>query len=152
MPLCGVSEFEIRPPWAARVYVAVFSSVWCAVVASAGVRAAVAGSVSALVILPMLCLGAALGYRLFRLEVRAERETLTIRNTWSTRTLTRADIEGFRTGVLTVGSLTGGQVVQVLMRDETVLPLDVTRSTFPLPRSRSRLQERLQHLRAWHTG
>lgn len=135
-----------------RVYVAVFNTIWCGVLVSAGVRGAFAGSVATLIIVPMLGLGAASGYRMFRLGVRAEHDNLTVRNNWSTRTLTRADIEGFRTGGLGRGGLPGSQAVQLLLRDATILPLDVTATALPLRRSRARLQERLQKLQAWHNG
>lgn len=147
-----MTEVEIRPPLAARVYAAVFSTLWCGAVVVGGVRGLLAGSLAALVTVPMLALGATFGYRLVRMGVRGERDTLTIRNSWSTRTLRRADIEDFRTGTGITGGLPGSRVVQVLLRDRTVLPLDVTSTPLPLPRGRARLQQRLEQLQAWHRG
>lgn len=133
-----------------RVYVAVSTTIWCAAVAASGVRGALSGSEAAFVTVPMLAIGAVLGYRLLRLGVTADQGCLLVRNNWSTRTVARADIEGFRTGAMTAGGPPGSQAVQVLLRDQTVLPLDVTVAALPLPRSRTRLQGQLEQLRAWH--
>ena len=140
---------ELRPPRLLRAYVVVFTVLWCAGVATAGVRGLLAGQPSALVTLPMLGLGALLGFRLSRLGVRADGRSLTVRNNWSSRVLSRDDIEGFRTSP-TSGSLPFAHTVQVLLRDQTVLPLDVTTQALPLRRSRTRLLERVEQLRAWH--
>ncbi|HEU0101736.1 MAG TPA: hypothetical protein VFR07_05390 [Mycobacteriales bacterium] len=147
-----MSDLEIRSPLAARIYVGVFCTLWCSLVVYGGVRGALAGSVQTLVLVPMFAAGATVGYRLFWLGVRTEHDTMTVRNNFRTRTLSRADIEGFRTGSLRAGSLPGSEAVHVLLRDESLLALDVTVSAFPLPGSRKRLQERLQQLQAWHRG
>lgn len=100
----------------------------------------------------MLAFGASLGYRMLRMGVTASGDVLIVRNQWQTRTLARRDIEGFRTGSAGAASFPGSRAVVVLLRDDSVLPLDVTSLALPIPRSRHRHQGRLEQLQAWHAG
>src|SRR5437879_5809265 len=90
---------------------------------------AVHRSPGVIVLLLMLAFGAILTYRLFRASVLAAANDVTVRNFSRTRTLARRESEGFR-----IGPMSGqpfGQTIHVLLRDDTILPLDAT--SRPLP-------------------
>lgn len=144
---------EIRPPVSARVYVAVFMVFWCGSLAVFGARAIARGVMPTLAVLPlMLAFGVAVGYRLFRLGVVARGDVLEVRNNFRSRTVARKDVEGFRVGSPSAAGFSSGQVIYVLLRDDSVLSLDVTSTSLPLRRSREQVNQRLQRLRAWQEG
>ncbi len=146
----AVPTLQIRLPLAVRIYVVLFTVVWCGLLASVVVRLFSRGSPTALIGLAMLALGAFLGYRLCRLGVHAEQDLLVVRNNLRTLRLTRTDIAGCRKGG-TRGGFPGSQAVQLLLHDQALVPLDVTAAPLPLPWSRARLQQQLEQLQAWHS-
>lgn len=105
---------------------------WCGGVAAAAAVAIAHGSAAVVVPVLMFGVGSTMGYRLFRLSVVADGETLVVRNNLRTHLLQRNQVEGFRSGTPS-GShgLPIGQVIYVLLRDSTLMSLDVT--TQPLP-------------------
>jgi hypothetical protein len=137
----------IRLPLALRAYVVVFSCLWCGGVFAGLIAAAVHGSPTVLILLLMLAIGLALGYRLFRLSVALGPRDLVVRNYYSTRRIPRADVEGFRQGALSQQPFM--RVIYVLLRDGTLLPLDVTGRPSFLGRGNSLLEDRLQLLQRW---
>jgi hypothetical protein len=137
----------IRPPTAARIYVAVFTCFWGSGVLTFGIVAAVHHSPAVVISLLMLAFGLTLGYQIFRLSVTLNPDDLLVRNYYRTRRVPRADIEGFR-----VGSLSGqpfGRTVYLLLRDGAVLPLDAA-GRMPLSgRGKAAMQDRLRSLQHW---
>jgi hypothetical protein len=115
----------IRPPRLRRWWAIGFSTVWCAGVGTATIIGFADGRGSAAIGLLMVAFGATLGWRLARLSVRCEGDLLIIRNNFRSRTLRRAEIEGFRVGQ-PQGGIPFGNVVYVLLDDDSVLPLDAT--------------------------
>jgi len=143
---------EIRPPRLVRAYGAIFTVLWCGGVAAFAFAAARRHSPAVVIGVLMFIAGAALGYRLFRLGVTADGDALTVRNNTRTRVLARRDIEGFRIGSPGTGRLPTSRAVLVLLRDDTVLTLDVT-AALPLGnRGRRRVEEQLEQLRRWLGG
>jgi hypothetical protein len=98
----------------------------------------------------MLAFGAILTYRLFRASVLAAANDVTVRNFFQTRTLARRESKGFR-----IGPMSGqpfGQTIHVLLRDDTILPLDATSRPLPFAQGKRILQRQLDTLREWHGG
>jgi hypothetical protein len=145
-----MGQVTIRPPRAMRIYVVVFTTVWCGFVIFGFVAAVVAGSPAALIPLGMLAFGATLGYRLLNLSVVATEEELIIRNYLSTRRLPRGQVESFRIGSPSMGSF--GKAVMVLLRDDTVVSMDATARPFRSFGGQRQLDAAITRLRQWLTA
>lgn len=137
----------IRLPLALRAYVVVFSCIWCGSVFAGLIAAAVHGSPAVVILLIMLTIGLTLGYRIFRLSVALGPQDLLVRNYYRTRRIARADVEGFRQGALSQQPFT--RAIYVLLRDGTLLPLDVTGRPIFFGRGTTRLEDRQQLLQRW---
>lgn len=133
-----------------RIYVAVFSTVWCGFVLFGFVAALLDGSAVALIPLGMFAFGATLAYRLLSLSVVATEEELIIRNYLSTRRLPRGQVESFRIGSPSMGSF--GKAVMVLLRDDTVVSMDATARPFRGLGGQRQLDAAITRLREWLTG
>ena len=144
-------HLEIRLPPLARAWVVGFMSVWCAVVVVAGVRGLTSDpSAGLLVLVLMLGVGMTMGYRMSRLGVVAEGDTLVVRNHWRTHRFPRSEVRDVQE--VRVGSgVPWGRAVQVVLADRSAVSLDVTQTAMPWG-GHARLQSQLQQLRAWTTS
>lgn len=139
---------RIRLPRLVRLYVVAFSVVWCGM-AGSGLAAALArGSPVVIIAIFMLISEAVLAFRLFRLAVISEQGSLVVRNVWRSRGLPRADVEGFRVGAGPMGQ-PFMKCLYALLKDETLVSLDVTARPMFIPKSMQRLDRHLQALRTW---
>lgn len=89
----------------------------------------------------------ALGYRLYVSAVIGGDDELIVRNRLRTQHLPRAAIEDFRPGALSGKAF--GKTIHVLLRDGSVLSLDVLDGMYGTSRGKQRLQRRLESLRGW---
>jgi hypothetical protein len=137
----------IRLPLAVRVYVVVFTCIWCGSVFAGLIAAAAHGSPAVLILLPVLAFGLTLGYRIFRLSVALGPQDLLVRNFYRTRRIVRVDVEGFRQGAISQQPFT--RAIYVLLRDGTVFPLDVTGRSYFFRRGKTLLDDRTQLLQRW---
>jgi len=139
--------YVIRPPLAARAYIVVFMCIWCGFVLAGLIAAIVNASPAVVILLLMLSFGLTFGYRLFRLSVTLYPQGLLVRNIYRTRHVARADIEGFRQGAESMQPFT--RTIYVMLRDGSVLPLDVAGRRFVFGRGRALLDERMRTLQNW---
>lgn len=136
---------HLRIPTWMRIYGTVFSVLWfgmlvvmIVVIVSSGEPAA------AIMPVGMGVFGVLVIGRVFRIGVRSSGDNLLVRNNFSTRTLQRSEIEGFRHGEwISPFHL----VIFATTRDE-ILPLHVTMHTPFFGKRRAR--DQLAGLRAWH--
>jgi hypothetical protein len=141
-------EVELHLLRLARLYALGFSIIWCVAVAGFAALAASQGSPFVVIPILMLVVGVTIGVRLWRLGVIARGDEFLVSNYFQTRHLTRAEIEGFRVGT-SHHSMPFGRTIYVLLRDESVLPLDVTTRPFVTKRQRARFDAQLNTLRRW---
>lgn len=140
----------IRPPWPLRVYVAGFTGLWCALTISFAVTAAEHGKLAGVIpLLFILAVGVTFGVRLFRMSITLKSDELVIRNVLRTRRVQRRDVEGFRSGAMTGQPI--GRTIYALLRDGSVVPLDVAGRMYRFGRGRALLDERLALLERWRT-
>ncbi len=137
----------IRPPLAVRVYVVAFVGIWCGIVSAGLIAAAAHGSPAVVILLLMLAFGLTFGYRIFRLSVTLRPQELLVRNLYRTRRIVRADVEGFRQGAMSQQPFT--RTIYVLLRDGTVVPLDVAGRPYFFGRGKTLLEDRMQLLQRW---
>ncbi len=138
-------EVGIRLPTLLRAYVIAFLAFWIGMVTWIAMIRRHGPSIAIGVV--FIAYGLAVGYRLIRLGVTSAPDgTLTVRNNFGTRQLSRASIEAFRLGKSGSTRL-GTQSIQALLRDGTMYSLDVTRSSLGLGRRRN--QESLDALTKW---
>lgn len=97
----------------------------------------------------MLAGGITLGYRLLRLGVVADGDTLVVRNHWRTYHVSRLEVEAF-TEQHGSNNVPWGRSVQVVLTDRTSIGMDVTQTG--LGAGRERMRERLEQLRAWRAA
>jgi hypothetical protein len=142
-----LGPIEIRPPPVLRLYVVIFMTIWCGGVLAVLVLAVREGDAAAVIPALMFVFGAGLGFRLFRLGVTAEGETLVIRNNLRTARIRRDEIEGFR--LSSPAAIPFGRVIYALLRDESILRLDVTVRPAVTARGRAKMADWLAQLRAW---
>ena len=88
--------------------------------------------------------------RMWGLGVFSDGEELTIRNTARTHRASRSNIEGFRVGAAP-GAVVG-KAVHLLLRDGSVVTLDVLTGIFGGDRGRRQLQTRLDQMNTWLAG
>lgn len=115
----------IRQPVFLRGYSFAFGALWFALLTYAVVRGAAHGSGAMFVLLFMLVVGLLVPYRMARMSVIGDGDSLTVRNRWLTKHLRSSDIEGFRLGRSAYG-MPGVSVIHALLADGTILTLDVT--------------------------
>lgn len=113
---------EIRLPTVFRVYIIGFMIFWCAGVSAGLVAAAAHGSPVVVIPLFMLAFGLGFAYRMARLSVLSDGDAIIVRNFFQTRRLQRKQIEGFRIGPVSFQPF--GKTIHVLLRDNSMLPLD----------------------------
>jgi hypothetical protein len=128
----------IRQPAAMRLYVLGFGIVWCGFLVTF-----LLDTGSPLPVL-MLAFGATIVYRTVRLGVFADVDGLRVRNNFSTKRFAWSEVEDFRLGPPSMG-LPVGKVIHVLLRDGTIMALDVTTRPF----GRAKLERNLVALRSW---
>lgn len=125
-------------------------TVWCGLLVTGGIRALRSNpSAVLLVLVLMLAVGVAMGWRMFRLGVVAEGDTLVVRNDWRTYRWSRREVDSFseRRGS---NNVPWGRSAQVVLADRTAVDLGVTRTGLGLTAgSRTRLLDDLEQLRAW---
>lgn len=141
---------EIRPPLLARAGVLIFMTVWCGLLITGGIRALRSNPSPVLIVLVfMLAVGVTLGYRMFRMSVVAEGDTLLVRNTWRTFRWSSRDVHSFNE-VRGSNNVPWGRSAQVILADRTAVNLDVTQTGLALTAgSRTRMRDSLEQLRAW---
>jgi hypothetical protein len=125
-------------------------TVWCGSVLAGFVAAVTAGSVAVFIPLVMLAFGGWIGYRLFNLSVVATSQELIIRNYLATRRVAKDQVEGFRVGSPSMGSL--GRAVVTLIRDDTAVSMDATARPFRWLGGERQLNQALSELRDWLSG
>jgi hypothetical protein len=130
-----------------RVYVAAFGTVWCGAVLFGLVAALIHRLSVAIIPAGMLAFGVTLTYRLFRISAVADRDTLTVRNYFTTKRLARSDIEEFRIGRASNQPI--GQTIHVLLRDKGILAIDAAARPYATRRGKLQLAERQAKLEAW---
>ena len=146
-PNAPSTDLCIRMPRAAQVYVAAFGAAWCGFVAFALVETLIHQPVAAIIPAAMLAFGAALTYRGFRISAIAHGDSLTVRNYFATKHLTRSDIEDFRIGRASNQPI--GQTVHLLLRDKGILAIDAAARPYITRRGKLQLAERQAKLEAW---
>lgn len=112
----------IRQPLLIRIYIAVFGVVWLSFV---GTFAIASLSFVAIVPFAMFAFGAVFITRMFRVAVVADDNGILVRNNFRTRRYAWSEVEGFRAGPSARG-LPFVKAIYVLLRDHSVLELDVT--------------------------
>jgi len=132
-------ELALRPPGWARLLGPVLLAAWLSVFVLQQDRVLVLGLVIALLA------AAVVGRLFFTSAVGTADGRLTVRNVWSTRTFTRADIVS--AGVERAGRR-GGWAVWLLLDDGTRHRLDVTEVPFLGPSSAT-LERQAAAVRAW---
>ena len=142
----GPSDVIIRPPLAARIYLAVFGTVWCGICGFGIVAALVGGHATALLFVGFLMIGSAIVWRGLVTIAAAVDDTLLVRNQFKTWRIPRSEISTFRVGV---GSGPPGRAVQALLLDGTVVTLDVTRSGMITRRGERLVEHRGALLQQW---
>ena len=135
----------IRLPLALRAYLVIFTCIWCGFVLPGLIAAVINGPPAIVILLPMLAFGLTLGYRTFRLSVTLGSEELLVRNFSRTQRVIRAEVEGFRMG--DVSRRPFGRTIYVLLRDGTVLPLDVAEHQARY--GFGKLENQMQSLQQW---
>ena len=144
-------HLEIRPSPLARAWALGFTTVWCSLLLTAGLRGLTSDpSPGLLVVVPMLVVGGTLGYRLSRMGVVAEGETLVVRGTWRTHRFPRTQVVEVQE-VRGANNVPWGRSLQVVLADRSAVNLDVTQTALPWSGA-TRLQDDLTQLRAWTTG
>ena len=149
MTISPDQQVLIRPPLFTRIYVAVFVTVWLAFVVA--LTLIHRHGPSPVVGVVFVVFGVGLGYSLLRLGVRSGPDgVLVVRNSFSSRRLTREEIEGFQIGTNSGGRL-GQSGVQAVLHDGTAYGFDVCRTPFGF--GSQRLNNQLDQLNAWlHPG
>jgi hypothetical protein len=135
----------IRQPAALRVYLCGFGLVWFGFLVAIGIRR---GGASALVAGFMLLLGGTLFYRMLRLSVVADEAGLLVHNNSRTKRYPWTEVEDFRVGAPGM-AMAIGKTVHVLLRDGTIVTLDVTTRPWFSKRAKAKLETYLAGLRAW---
>ena len=130
-----------------RAYVAVFGAVWCGFVAVALVATLIHRPAIAILPAAMLAFGATLTYRGFRISAVADGDTLTVRNYFATKRLTRSDIEDVRVGRASNQPI--GQTVQLLLIGKRILSIDAAARPYLTRRGKRQLAEGQAKLEAW---
>jgi hypothetical protein len=119
----------MRLPLAYRIYLIVFMCIWCTFALASLIAAAINSSPGAAIALVILVFGPSFIYGIFRVSVVLDAESLLVRNFWQRRRhIARSDVEGFRLGP--ISGQRSRQTIYVLLRDGTVLPLDVAGSPY----------------------
>ena len=95
----------------------------------------------------MFAFGTTLGYRLLRTSVALGPDDLLVRNYVRTRRVPRAEVEGFRVGSISNQPLR--RTIYLLLRDDSVLPLDAVGRFYVSARSEAVLAERMRLLQRW---
>jgi hypothetical protein len=146
----GPQQVTIRPPRAARIYVGVFTTVWCGLVFAGFVGAVLAGTPAAVIPLGMFAFGCTLGYRLLNVSVVATEDELIVHNYFSTKHVPKLQGQSFRFGSPAMGSF--GKAVMVLLRDDTVVSMDATARLFRWFGGQRSLEAEIAELREWLAG
>lgn len=142
-----MNTLELRLPRLMRWYVRGFSLFWCGTVTVFVVVLATKGAGAVFVPILMLAFGVTLAYRLWRLGVSAHGDELVVRNHFRTRRLRRAEVEGFRMAPAEQLPFTGA--LYVLLRDDTLMRLDVTIRPTIRRFGKATLETQLAELRRW---
>jgi hypothetical protein len=137
----------IRPSIAFRVCFVVFMCVWCGFTLTALIAAALSGSPATVVPFLMLAFGLTFGYRMVRMSVTLDPQALTVRNIYRTRRIAQGDIQGFRHGPMSENPFT--RTIYVMLRDGTVLPLDVAGRAYFFGRGQAVLDDRMRTFQTW---
>ena len=141
------SDLELGLPTWFKAYVVIFGIVWCGTLAIGSFVSFSEGvSVFALVPIIMLAYGLFMFWRMWGIGVRSSGDELVLRNSFSTRTVRRNDIEGFRFGQW----MSPWHLVIFMMTRDQIQPLHVTMHA-PFAGKR-RAQRQLEELRVWHVG
>ena len=135
---------RIRPPTAIRAYGYAFLVVWFGVVLVGFIHSPNVALVF------MLVAGIAVAYGSLRLGVDADESGLRVRNSFRTYRLAWSDIEDFRSGPY--GGFPSGRVINAMLRNGDMLPLDVTKRLGLFPGSKRRLEAQHAALRSWLIG
>ncbi|MDQ1724164.1 MAG: hypothetical protein QOG52_1192 [Frankiaceae bacterium] len=130
-----------------RVYVAVFGTFWCGAVLVGFVGGLVHKSAVAVVPGVMLAFGSTVTYRLFRVSAIVEGDSLTVRNQFTTKKLTRSDIEEFRVG--RASNQPFGQAIHILIRDKSILAIDASARPCLTRRGKLLLAHKRANLETW---
>jgi len=141
----------IQLPPVMRAYAALAVCVFGVVGAVMLVSAVADGQVAVVVFTVVwLVLALTLAYRMLRASVVLDHDELLVRNFLRTRRLPRGEVEGFRSG--SYGVMSFSRCVFALLRDGTVMALDVTIRPGLPGRSRPTRDAGLRQLQAWLTG
>jgi hypothetical protein len=140
----------IRVPLAMRIYTVVFAFLWCGWLTWLVVTAADDGKPASIVTaLLFIAFGIAVCARISRAAVLLQSDVLVVRGQLRTRRISRAQIEGFRSG--TTPPLSIGRVVYVLLRDGSLIMLEATAGLYRSARGRTLLADRVALLETWRT-
>jgi hypothetical protein len=143
----GQAFSGIRQPGWFRVYCFVFGAVWCGYLVAVSIVGLVHGAPAALLGLVVAVLGGWFISRFYRTSVEVSADELLVRNRWHTRRISRRDIEGFEVGSSARNLL--AQAINVLVRGDDTVSLDVTAHTTFRNRSRRQRERQLEDLRRW---
>jgi hypothetical protein len=139
----------MRLSLAYRVYLVAFMCVWCSFLLAGLISAAINAPLAVLIPLVMLVFGLGFTYRIFRASVTLGSEALLVRNFSQARRIPRTDIEGFRLGAVSQWRSRQTQTIYVLLRDGTVLPLDVAGNGYAPTGGSARLASLMLSLQNW---
>jgi hypothetical protein len=138
----------IRLPLAYRVYLVAFMCVYCSFLLAGLIDAAINAPLAVVIPLAMLVFGLGFCYRIFRVSATLDSTALLVRNFSQARRIPRTDIEGFRLGPVS-GWWSSRQTIYVLLRDGTVLPLDVAGNRYAFTGGSALLASRMLSLQHW---
>lgn len=144
------ADVSIRRPLWVRRFIAVFGAVTLAVGVAVIVAAITQGAPPAFFVVALVLLSCVflLHYRNLRLAVVSVGDTLVARNLFSTLRVAGDDVVGIRVGWF-MNQPRGSRVVQLVLRDETVVVLHATINGARTAARRARLEADLQQLTQW---